>query len=194
MSCPSPVDAVTLADYWLAALPPAEEEAVELHLLACDPCSGRLREVISLAQAVRQIARDGSLRMIVSGAFLQRASAEGLHIRHYGLTPGGSVQCTVTAEDDLLIARLSADLSGAGRVDLSLCDQHGAEQHRLPDIPVHSAATGVIFQESITLAKAAPDSIMIARLIACEESGAERILGEYTFNHTRSLPGPGQLS
>jgi hypothetical protein len=32
---------------------------------------------------------------------------------------------------------------------------------------------------------------MIARLVAFDETGGERLLGEYTFNHTRSLPGPG---
>jgi anaerobic C4-dicarboxylate transporter len=31
---------------------------------------------------------------------------------------------------------------------------------------------------------------MIARLVAFDEAGGERLLGEYTFNHTRSLPGP----
>jgi len=24
-----------------------------------------------------------------------------------------------------------------------------------------------------------------------DDAGVERVLGEYTFNHTRSLPGPG---
>jgi hypothetical protein len=32
---------------------------------------------------------------------------------------------------------------------------------------------------------------MIARLVGFDEAGAERLLGEYTFNHTRSIPGPG---
>ena len=32
---------------------------------------------------------------------------------------------------------------------------------------------------------------MIARLVAVDETGGERLLGEYTFNHTRTLPGPG---
>jgi hypothetical protein len=30
---------------------------------------------------------------------------------------------------------------------------------------------------------------MIARLIAVDDAGGERLLGEYTFNHTRTLPG-----
>jgi len=32
---------------------------------------------------------------------------------------------------------------------------------------------------------------MIARLISWDEQGRERLVGEYTFHHTRSLPGPG---
>jgi hypothetical protein len=32
---------------------------------------------------------------------------------------------------------------------------------------------------------------MIARLVTFDEAGGEQLLGEYTFHHTRSLPGPG---
>jgi hypothetical protein len=129
--------------------------------------------------------------MVVSDAFLKHAAEEGLRIREYAPPPGGGVQCTVTAEDDMLIGRLAANLTGAKRVDLCLCDERGVEQLRLPDIPVHSGASGVAFQESITLAKAAPTNTMIVRLVTLDEAGGERLLGEYTFNHTRSLPGPG---
>jgi hypothetical protein len=191
MSCSHPIDAAVLADYWLAALAKPEEEAVEQHLFDCDECGARLREVIALAEGVRKLAREGSLRMVVSDTFLERAAEEGLRVREYAPPPGGGVQCTVTAEDDILIGRLAANLSGAKRVDLCICDELGVEQLRLPDIPVHSGASSVVYQESITFAKAMPSSIMIARLVARDEAGGERLLGEYTFNHTRSLPGPG---
>ena len=191
MNCLNPIDAAVLADYWLAGLAGAEEDAVEEHLLGCDRCGERLREVIALAEGVRNLAREGSLRMVVSEAFLKRAAEEGIRIREYAPPPGGGVQCTVTAEDDLLVGRLAANLSGAKRVDLCLCDERGVEQLRLPDIPVHPGASSVAFQESITFAKAAPTSKMIVRLITFDDVGAERLLGEYTFNHTRSLPGPG---
>ena len=42
-----PLDPAILADYWLAALPPAEEEPLELHLLACDTCAARRAQCIS---------------------------------------------------------------------------------------------------------------------------------------------------
>lgn len=191
VSCANPIEAAALADYWIGALRGAEEEAVEEHLLDCDACGRRLREVIALAEGVRALARAGSLRLVVSEAFLRRAAEEGLRVREYAPPAGGGVQCTVTAKDDILIGRLAADLRGAKRVDLSLCDEHGGEQVRLPDIPFGPGAGSIAFQESITLAKAAPTNKMIVRLIAPDEGGGERLLGEYTFHHTRSLPGPG---
>jgi hypothetical protein len=179
-----------LTDYWLAALPDSDEEAVELHLLDCDECGARLREVIALAEGVRELVREGSLRMVVSEAFVQRAAEEGLRVRRYAPPAGGSVQCTVTAEDDLLIGRLTANLSGAKRIDLCLCDKRGVEQLRLADIPFQSGAGSVAWQQSMRWAKAAPSDTMIARLVTFDETGVERLLGEYTFHHTRTLPGP----
>ena len=191
MNCPRPIDATILADYWLAALPEREEEGVEEHLLACDSCGARLRGVIALADGVRDVARKGSLRMVVSDAFLKRATEEGLRVRQYAPPAGGGVECTVTAEDDILVGRLAADLSGANRVDLCIFDERGGELGRLRDIPVNPQSSIIAFQESITFAKSAPSFKMIARLVALDDAGAERLLGEYTFNHTRSLPGPG---
>jgi hypothetical protein len=191
VNCSNPIDAAVLADYWTAALASSEEDVVEEHLLGCDRCGARLHEMIALAEGVRGLAREGSLRMIVSDLFLKRAAEEGLRVREYAPPPGGGVQCTVTGEDDILIGRLAANLSGAIRVDLCICDERGVEQLRLPDIPIHPGASSVTFQESITLMKAAPTLKMVARLVTFDEAGRERLLGEYTFNHTRSLPGPG---
>ncbi|MBK5291620.1 MAG: hypothetical protein JJE04_08105 [Acidobacteriia bacterium] len=190
-NCPNPIDAAVLADYWLAALAKSEEEAVEEHLLGCDGCGARLTEVIALAGGVRNLARKGCLRMVVSEAFLKRAAEDGLRVREYAPPPGGGVECTVTADDDILIGRLAVSLSGASRVDLCFCDERGLEQFRLPDIPVQDGASSVVYQESITFAKAAPTTTMIVRLVTFDEAGSERMLGEYTFHHTRSLPGPG---
>lgn len=185
------IDVTVLADYWLAALPEADEAAVEAHLLECDHCGDRLREVIALADGVRRLAREGTLRLIVSDTFLQCAAEEGLRVREYALPLGGSVMCTVTDDDDLLIGRLAADLRGATRVDLCFFDADGVEHTRLRDIPVHAGTSSVILQEAIGTAKAAPSHSLTARLVTFDDSGQERLIGEYTFNHTRSLPGPG---
>ena len=147
--------------------------------------------MIALAEGIRNIAREGSLRMVVSDSFLKRAAEECLRVREYPPPAGGSVECTVTAENDLLIGRLVANLAGAKRVDLCICNESGVERLRLPDIPFDSGANDVVYQESITFAKALPANKMIARLVTFDEAGRERLLGEYTFNHTRSMPGPG---
>jgi hypothetical protein len=191
MNCSNPIDVAVLADYWLAALTESEEETVEEHLLDCDRCGTRLREIIELADGVRNLARGGTLRMVVSDAFIRQAAEAGLHVREYVVPAGGSVQCTVTAEDDLLIGRLAANLSNAKRLDLCICDDGGIQHHRLQDIPFNPSAGSVVLQESIRFAKAAPTNTMVARLVAFDEVDREQLIGEYTFNHTRTLPGPG---
>jgi hypothetical protein len=191
VNCLNPIDAAVLADYWLAALPKFDEESVEEHLFACDECGTRFREIIALAEGVRKVGREGSLIMVVSDAFVKRAAEQGLQVREYAPPQSGSIECTVTAEDDFLIGHLTADLSTAKRVDLSFSDGQGVERLRLPDIPFHPHASRVTFQQSITYAKAAPSETMVARLLSFDDAGTERLLGEYTFNHTRTMPGAG---
>jgi hypothetical protein len=188
--CASPVDAAVLMDYWLAALPTAAEEAVEEHLMTCDGCGNRLREVIALADGLRTVARSGSLQVVISDQLVTHARESGLRVREYAPRAGEGIQCTVAADDDLLVARLAVDLTAASRVDLSWCDRRGVEQQRMADIPIGPDAGTVIFQQSIGWAKASPSATMIARLLAVDDNGSERLLGEYTFHHTRTIPGP----
>lgn len=190
--CTSPIDAAVLMDYWLAALAPQEEDAVERHLMTCDQCGDRLRGVIALAEGLRVLARSGSLNVIVSDQFVRHAAETGQRVREYAPKQGESIACTIAADDDLLLARLTADLTGASRVDLSWRDPQGIERQRMEDIPIGSDAGTVILQQSITWAKASPTASMTARLLAVDEHGGEHVLGEYTFNHTRTIPGsPG---
>ncbi len=192
IECSKPIDAAVLTDYWLAELPSAAEEAVEEHLLACDGCGDRLREVIALAEALRALARSGSLQVVVSDQFVKHAADSGLRVREYTALDGEGVQCTVAADDDLLVARLAVDLTAAARVDLSWCDSRGIEHQRMADIPIRADAGDVICQQSITWAKASPSATMVARLLAIDEEGDEQLLGEYAFHHTRTIPGaPG---
>ena len=72
----------------------------------------------------------------------------------------------------------------------SWCDSQGVEHLRMSDLPVRADASSVIVQQSITWAKASPSSTMIARLLEVDGHGGERLLGEYTFHHTRTIPGP----
>jgi hypothetical protein len=190
VTCPAPVDPAVLTDYWLALLPAAEEEVLEAHLFECDACGDRLRGIIEIAEALRALARSGTLRVVLAENFIRHAEETGRRVRQYDFEPGQTVACTISADDDLLVARLAADLSGAERVDLSFRDPQGVERGRLNDIPVRTDARHVVFQESATFAKAAPSSSMVARLLAIGADGDERLLGEYFFQHTRTIPGP----
>lgn len=190
MTCRTPIDPAILADYWLTLLPSPDEERVEEHLLSCDECGDRLREIIQLSDSLRALARSGALRVIVAEEFITRAADAGQRVRQYDFAPGQTVACTIAADDDLLVARLAADLTGAGRVDLSLCDPQGVERHRLTDIPVRTDTGRVIFHESAVIGKLSPTTSMVARLLAVAADGGERLLGEYTFHHTRTIPGP----
>jgi hypothetical protein len=189
IDCSNPIEVAVLMDYWLTALSSAAEEAVETHLLTCDQCGDRLREVIALAGGLRALARSGSLQVVISDPFVKHAAETGLRVREYAPPRGEGVQCTVAADDDLLVARLAVDLTTASRVDLSWCDPRGVEHRRMADIPIRAGAGTVICQQSITWAKASPSATMIARLLAVDEK-EERLLGEYTFHHTRTIPGP----
>lgn len=189
--CVRPVDSAILSDYWLGLLSEADEDDVELHLMACGLCAERLGRVVALTDGIRNLAREGSLLIVVSDTFLQQAQKKGLHVRQYTPPRGGAVACTVTAEDDLLIGRLTADLSAAKRVDLLFCDRNGVERRRLADIPFNPDERTVNFQNSITYAKAAASETLVTRLISVDDAGVESLIGEYTFNHTRTLPGPG---
>lgn len=191
MNLSHPIDTAVLADYWLGVLSGPDAESVETHLFECDQCGARLREVVALSEGVRRLARQGDLRMVVSDAFVQRAAEDGLRVREYAPPSGGSVQCTATEDDDLVMGRLAANLSGAGRIDLCLCDEQGVERLRLLDIPFRADAPSVVLQESISWMKASPTGTQIARLLAVDDAGTERLLGEFTFHHTRTLPGPG---
>ena len=190
MNCSHPIDASILADYWLAALPSSEEESVEEHLFECGECSARLAQAIALADGIRALAREANLLMIVSDEFVKWSAESGLRVRQYAPPAGGSVQCTVTVEDDMLIGRLAADLAGQKEIDLALCNEEGVEYARLADVPFGPGIRDVIFQQPIQFAKGAPSQTMIARLIGRDESDAEHLIGEYTFVHTRTIPGP----
>jgi hypothetical protein len=190
VTCQTPIDPVVLTDYWLALLPPSEQDRVEQHLLECDGCGDRLRGIIQLSEALSLLARSGALRVVVGEEFINHAVENGRRVRQYDFAPGQSVPCTISADDDLLVARLAADLSGVNQVDLSFCDLQGIERHRMTDIPVRTDAGRVILHESAVFGKTSPSMTMVGRLLAVGADGGERLLGEYTFQHTRTIPGP----
>ena len=177
MSCP---EATVLADYWMG-----HDDSIEEHLLGCGSCATKLGEIATLADAIRQLARRGTFRVVLSETMLRRSAETGLQVRQYAASSGGRVHCTITAKDDLLIGRLAADLSGVERLDLSLCDMNGVERDRRRDIPFHQAGREVIVNEPADPAREMGANVLIMKLVSVRDSG-ETLLGQYTFDHTPS--------
>ncbi len=181
--CTAPCSLGVLSDYWLGELAAEVEAPLEEHLLGCDACSRRLAGVVELAAATRALARRGLLRVVVSDEHLARLAGAGLRLREYRVARGGSVACTITPEDDLVVARLAAPFATPERLDLVFCDATGHEEHRLPDVAVDPARRELLFTEPVDQLRALGVATLRVRLVSVE-GGGERMLGEYTFNHS----------
>jgi len=181
------LDLATLVDYWFGDLAGPDLDRVEEHLLECDACGSVLRSLVATGDGVRRLARQGAFGVVVSPAFLETASRQGLRVRQYGVPAGGRVDCTVTADDDLLVSYLQGDFRGVSRLDLVVQVEDGPE-HRVFDLPVSPSSSEVIVAQAMPALRAMPSSTVRMRLLAREGEG-DRLVGEYTFAHTVSATG-----
>jgi hypothetical protein len=184
VTCRDPIAFETLVAYWLGEVPENLEATLEEHLFTCTHCSRRLEQLAALAAGVRAAVERGRVSMVVSGRFVEAMKRAGLRLREYQLDPGGSVYCTIRAEDDAVVSRLRAPLAGVKRLDVvRLRDEHPEE--RLADVPFDAEAGEVLVIPSAAWLKTMPAFTMRMRLIDASGQG-EAPLGEYTFNHSPS--------
>jgi hypothetical protein len=169
-------------DWWTGELGAADARRVERHLLSCGSCSARADLLPAVAEGLRSLVRQGRLPGVLSPIVVERLQRDGRRIREYRVAPGAGVQCTVAPDDDVVLARLSARFEGVTRVDLLSRVDDGPEQ-RYADLPFDPAASELIVAPPADLLRARPASVEIMRLVSVEARG-ERLLGEYTFNHS----------
>ena len=184
--CDRPLELLTLVDYWFGDLPSPDAERAEEHLFECDDCGGRLRALVDLGDGVRRLAHEGAVQMIVTPSFLETASRAGLRTREYVVPPGGRVACTVTAQDDLLISRMRADFTGVSNLDVRLRVE-GQPEVWIKDVPVSPDAQELIMAQAMPAARALGRTVLHFSLVA-REGLSERVLGDYTFDHTPTPP------
>jgi hypothetical protein len=184
VACDRPIAPDALADYWLDDAEGPHVDAIEEHLLGCDSCSRRLRGLVALGEGVRRLAHEGAFALVVTPSLLARAAAEGLRTREYRVPAGGRVDCTVTREDDLLVGRLMADLKGVKRLDL-VVEEEGRPAHRVEELPFSPDATELIVAQAMPHVRALPHARIRMRLLSLEPGG-DRLVGEYTFDHSPS--------
>jgi hypothetical protein len=170
-----------LSEYWLGELDEARELNLDEHLFACFACSERLRALVDLGAAIRREFSSGTLSVVLPERFIRRVKEAGLRVREYSLEPGGSVDCTVTRDDDLVVAYLHAPLHNVRRLDL-LIDDTTSGKHRANDVAFDAEAGSLVAVTSTAYLRTLGRSQQRVRLVAVE--GVEqRTIGDYTFNH-----------
>lgn len=183
MNCLAPLDWDRLLAYWLGELDPDAAAQVEEHYLGCGVCSGRLEQLTTLAHAVRALTQRSGVSAIINEDFVRRLSTSGRKVREYRVPLNGSVNCTVTPEDDFVVAHLEASLDKVTRLDMLTLDSGGETARRQEDIPFNAGSKAVVLVSNIDELRALPAVTLRLRLLAVDTSG-ERTLGEYCFNHT----------
>lgn len=168
-----------LLEYWLGELDEARELALDEHLFACASCSARLAALVDLGAAIRREFLAGRCTFVTSAPFVRRLKEAGFHVREYALPAGGSVDCTVTPEDDFVVSYLQAPLGGVDRLDLLIDDSTSGKQ-RANDVAFD--ADGVVAVTSTAYLRTLRHSQMRVRLVAVQGAD-ERVVGDYTFNH-----------
>ena len=177
-----PIDLETLIAYWLGE---TADEGVEEHLFACAACSARLEEIAALGGGIRAAVRQGRVAAVISAPFLEALRRQGLSLREYRVAPGGSVACTLRAEDDGVVSAVEAELAGVQRVDLLFRVEVGGQviETRAEDVPFDPAAGEILVLPPAAELRKLPAHTHRVKLLAMEEAG-ERLIGEYTFVHT----------
>ena len=183
--CAQPIELERLVAYWLGELDEQAEAPLEEHVFGCAFCARRLEELAAYAAGVRAAVRSGAIALALTPAFLAAMKRAGLRIREYPVEPGGSVNCTITKEDDAVVSRFKAPLAGVKRVDALATREAGGrlERWRVEDVPFDAAAGEVLLTPSAAELRRLPAFIERVQILAVEDGG-ERPLGEYTFRHT----------
>lgn len=180
-----------LLRYWFGDADEAATDAIDEHLFGCDACGAQLDRIAALARGVRDAFGAGSLGVVVSPRFVARLSEQGLRVREYRVPLNGSVNCSVAAEDEVVVGRLQVPLQGVRRLDVAADVTLGGDTEWLRDIPFDAASGEVVLLSRLAELREMPAHEMRVRLLSVEDQGLREI-GHFTFRHTPSadLPFP----
>jgi hypothetical protein len=178
------LSAQELTEYWLGEVDELREQRLDEHLFACADCSERLDALVELGAAVRRTFLDGWLNIVLPEPFIRRIKEAGFQVREYDLAAGGSVDCTVTPEDDFVVSYLRAPLRDVQRLDV-LIDDTTSGKFRANDVAFDPAAAALAAVTSTAYLRTLRHSRQHVRLVAVDGVD-ERVIGDYTFNHSPS--------
>jgi anti-sigma factor RsiW len=182
-SCHVTFSAHTLIAYWLGELDGHTESEFEEHLFGCASCTKRLRALVELDHGVRRITRDGNVRAVLAAPFVQRLKEFGARVREYRVHAGSSVACTVTPQDDLVVAHLHAPLQDVKRLDIVMHDLPEDTRVRIEDVAFDPSAGELVMLPNVVQLRQLTFATQHVTLLSVEPTG-ERVIGDYTFNHS----------
>jgi hypothetical protein len=170
-----------LLEYWLGEADSPPSQAVEAHVFECDECAAALDDVVRLGRDLIALVRDGRVSARATTGLANRFSRDRLNVRQYSVQPGEVVQCTVTPEDELLLARLILPEATPARLDLSF-RLYGAEVQHIADVTIDRRAG-----EVMSFLPARPrqgDASGRAEYALLDPDAAGRVIATYTLEHT----------
>lgn len=166
-------DDALLFDYALGEHVPVVEE----HLFSCDACGATVDRLAALADGLRKLVARGAFRFSGTEALVGELSKRGVRLREYDIDAGETIACTITADEDFILMRYAIDPAGTERVDF---ERMGG---RFVDVVVDRPRKQVVMALAGEDLRKLPSTKIRVRLIAAE-AGGERVLGEYTLDHT----------
>ena len=180
--CPAPIGFADVVDYWAGDLTRAEEDRIEEHVFSCDDCAREVAAAEALARGIAAVAREGRLHTVVSDAILNRLAADGVRVRMYTLEGAGIVPCAVWADDDLVVARIRADLADVDSVTIVTRQASGDEIGRLSDVAVRPGQREILNAFSAAHLRALPTTRVHVSVTTSIGDG-ERTIAEYSLEH-----------
>lgn len=189
-TCASPLSFDELIAYVVGELDEPREQDLEAHVFECEHCGARWAACSELGRDVRQAFGEGLLALPVTQAVLYRAASQGLRLREYTVTPGGTAHCTAAPDDDLVIIRLDAGFAPGEAVDVDV-----EQQPQDGGIPTHTSSFDLPFEgDTGQLVFANPASVVrgyansrwtITAHAHDPETGRHRTVGPFILHHAR---------
>ena len=184
--CPAPIGFADVVDYWAGDLARAEEDRIEDHVFTCADCARELAAAETLARSIKAVAREGRLMSVVTDSILNRLAADGVRIRTFTLEREDVVPCAVWADDDLVVARIRADLADVDSVTIVTRQASGEEIGRLADVAVRPGQREILNAFSAAHLRKLPQTRVHVTVTAQSGTG-EGTLAEYTLEHGGSF-------
>ena len=172
-----------LIEYWLDEFDDARTQDIDLHLLACEACGAQLDEVVALSQGVREAFANGLVHSFLSAAFIARLVESGMRVREYLIPQNGSVNCSVTPQDEVLVGRLVAPLEGVSRVDVAVRSSVMDGEEWAYDVPFDVTNGQVLIAPKISQVRKLPTHDVYIRLLAVDDN-VSREIANYTLHHS----------